>query len=141
MLSGRAELEAERERTPEITVETRAVKASLVSSEETRASAHSTSVEPAAPDSLAVPQRARGMLSPTTKVVEMGKSAHLIVTRGRTVSSAANLPTPAQNSARVAEQKSLEERRTMPNRAKRRRAQTWSSQTRKISRGQERART
>ena len=39
MLSGRAELEAEQERTPEITVEMRAVEASLASSEETRAKA------------------------------------------------------------------------------------------------------
>ena len=39
MLSGRAELEAERERTPEITVETRAVEASLASSEEMSAKA------------------------------------------------------------------------------------------------------
>ena len=57
VLRGRAKLEAERECTPEITVETRAVKASLASSEETRAKA---------PASLAVPQRARGMPSPTT---------------------------------------------------------------------------
>ena len=57
VLRGQAKLEAERERTPEITVETRAVKASLASSEDTRAKA---------PDSLAVPQRAREMPSPTT---------------------------------------------------------------------------
>ena len=124
VLRGRAKLESERVRTSEISVETRAVKASLASSEEMCASAHRNSVESEAPDSLAVPQRARGMPSQTTKVVEMGKSAHPMVTRGRTASSAANLPTPAQPAARVSEQKSLEERRTMPTRAKRKRAQT-----------------
>ena len=91
MLSGRAELEAERERTPEITVETRAVEASLASSEETRAKA---------PPDIAVPQRARGMPPPPTKVGEIGKSALSMFTRGRTVTPAAGLPAPAQASAR-----------------------------------------
>ena len=79
VLRGRAKLEAERVRTPEISVEMRAVKASLASSEEMRARAHRNSVESKAPDSLAVPQRPRGMPSPTTKVEEMGKSVHPIV--------------------------------------------------------------
>ena len=87
-----------------------------------RASAHRNSVESEAPNSLAVPQRARGM--PFPKVVEMGKSAHPMVTRGRTVSLAANLPTPTLKEVRVSEQKPLEERRTMPTRAKRKRALT-----------------
>ena len=70
MTRGRAKLEAERVRTPEISVEMGAEKASMASSEVTRASAHSTPVEPTAPDSLAVPQRARGMPSPTEKAVD-----------------------------------------------------------------------
>ena len=115
VLRGQAKLEAERERTPEITVETRAVKASLASSEETRAKA---------PAVIAVPQRARGMPPPTMKVGEMGKSAHSMVTRGQTVTPAASLPAPAPEGACVAEQSMREGRRTRSKRAKRRRVQT-----------------
>ena len=115
MLSGRAELEAERERTPEITVEMRAVEASLASSEETRAKA---------PPVIAVPQRARGMPPPPTKVGEIGKSALSMVTRGRTVAPAAGSPAPAQASARAAEPSTREERRTWSKRAKRKRGKT-----------------
>ena len=115
MLSGRAELEAERERTPEITVEKRAVEASLASSEKTRAKA---------PPVIAVPQRARGMPPPTTKVGEIGKSALSMFTRGRTVTPAAGWHAPAQASARAAEPSTREGRHTWSRRAKRRRVQT-----------------
>ena len=115
VLRGRAKLEAERERTPGIPEETHAVKASLASSENTRAQA---------PVVIAVPQKVRGMQPPTTKVGEMSKSAHSMVTRGRTVTPAADLPAPAQASAREAEQSTREGRRTRSRRAKRRRVQT-----------------